>query len=183
MTKDEFEIICLEILSKKDKNTICCCVNRHPNTDSQAFLDFINNTMQKIVKERKNIFFMGDFNLNLLNYETHDDTNDFLNSMISYSVLPYILHPTRVTDYSSTVIDNIFSNITDCESKGGNITDCESKGGNILCDISDHFPQFIVLEKSIVDYNTCSFAKRDFSNFNENSFVQDYLFLNQVYTE
>ena len=51
---------------------------------------------------------MGDFNLNLLNYETHDDTNDFLNSMISYSFLPYILHPTRVTDYSSTVIDNIF---------------------------------------------------------------------------
>ena len=93
--------------------------------------------------------------------------------MISYSLLPYILHPTRVTDYSSTIIDNIFSNITDCE----------SKGGNILCDISDHFPQFIVLEKSIVDYNTCSFAKCDFSNFNENSFVQDYMPLNQVYTQ
>ena len=68
MTKDEFEIICLEILSKKDKNTLCCCAYRHPNTDGQAFLDFINNTMQKIIKERQNIFFMGDFNLNLLNY-------------------------------------------------------------------------------------------------------------------
>ena len=78
---------------------------------------------------------MGDFNLNLLNYETHDDTNDFLNSMISYSLLPYILHPTNITDYSSTAIDNIFSNITDCK----------FKGGNILCEISDHFPQFIVL--------------------------------------
>ena len=62
--------------------------------------------MQKIIKERKNIFFMGDFNLNLLNYETHAD---FLNLMISYSLLPYIMHqPTRVTDYSSAVIDNIF---------------------------------------------------------------------------
>ena len=91
MTKDEFEIICLEILSKKDKHTLCCCVYRHPNTDGQAILDFINNTMQKIIKERKKhmICFMGDFNLNLLNYETHDDTNDFLNSMISYSLLPY----------------------------------------------------------------------------------------------
>ena len=173
MTKDEFEIICLEILSKKDKNTLCCCAYRHPNTDGQAFSDFINNTMQKIIKERKNIFFMGDFNLNLLNYETHDDTNDFLNSMISYSLLPYIFHPTRVTDCSSAVIDNIFSNITGCE----------PKGGNILCDISDHFPQFIVLEKSIVDYNACSFSKRDFSNFNENSFVQDYLSLDQVRTQ
>ena len=53
----------------------------------------------------------------------------------------------------------------------------------IFCDISDHFPKFIVLEKSIVDYNTFSFAERDFSNFNENSFVQDYLSLDQVYTQ
>ena len=114
---------------------------------------------------------MGDFNLNLLTYETHADPNDFLNSMISYSLLPYIMHPTRVTDYSSTVIDNIFSNITDCE----------SKGSNVLCEISDHFPQFIIIEKSIVDYKACSFAKRDFSKVNENSFVQDYLSSDQVY--
>ena len=26
MKKDEFEIICLKYLSKKDKNTLCCCV-------------------------------------------------------------------------------------------------------------------------------------------------------------
>ena len=128
---------------------------------------------KRLSRKEKKTFFMGDFNLNLLNYEIHDDTNDFLNSMISYSLLPYTLHPTRVTDYSSTVIDNIFSKITDCE----------SKGGDILCDISDHFPEFIVLEKSIVDYNACSFAKHDFSHFNENSFVQDYLSLDQVYTQ
>ena len=56
MMKDEFEIICLEILSNKDKNTLFCLVYRHPNTDGQALLDFINNTMQKIIKKRENIF-------------------------------------------------------------------------------------------------------------------------------
>ena len=65
MTKDEFEIICLEIINKKDKNTLCCCVYRHPNTDGQTLLDFINNTVQKIIKERKNIFLWVDFNLKL----------------------------------------------------------------------------------------------------------------------
>ena len=49
---------------------------------------------------------MSDFNLNLLNYETHSDTNDFINSVISHSFLPYILHPTRVTEHSATIIDN-----------------------------------------------------------------------------
>ena len=29
VTKDEFENICLEILSKKDKNTLCCFAYRH----------------------------------------------------------------------------------------------------------------------------------------------------------
>ena len=104
---------------------------------------------------------MGDFNLNLLNYETHSDTNDFINSVISYSLLPYILHPTRVTEHSATIIDNIFSNITDCK----------STSGNILCQISDHFPQFIIVEKQTMSYKSCSFAKRDYSNFNEDNLL------------
>ena len=64
---------------------------------------------------------MGDFNVNLLNYEFHNYTNDFINTMISHYLLPYILHPTRVTDHSTTVIGNIFSNNTSYESISGNI--------------------------------------------------------------
>ena len=40
--------------------------------------------------------------------------------MISHYLLPHILHPTRVTDHSATVIDNIFSNNTVHESVSGN---------------------------------------------------------------
>ena len=36
--------------------------------------------------------------------ESHSDTNDFINTMVSHYLLPYVLHPTRV-DHSSTVID------------------------------------------------------------------------------
>ena len=56
---------------------------------------------------------MGDFNIDLLQYRSNSHTNDFINSVISHSFLPYIHQPTRVTDHSATVIDNIFSNITD----------------------------------------------------------------------
>ena len=64
---------------------------------------------------------MGDFNINLLSYETLSDTNNFLNSMISHNLLPHVLQPTRVTDHSATVIDNIFTNATDFETVNGNI--------------------------------------------------------------
>ena len=134
-----------------------------PNTDVQEFLNLIDNLLQKVTKERKSVFLMADFNLNLLNYGTHSDS-DFIKSVISYSFLPYILHPTRVTEHSATVTDNIFSNITDCE----------STSGNILCQISDHFPQFIIVEKCSISYSSCSFAKRDYSNFNKDDFVDDY---------
>ena len=120
--------------------------------------------MEKISKENKLIFLIGDFNINLLNYESHGETNDFINTMISHYLLPYILHPTRVTDHSVTVIDNIFSNNTSYE----------TTSGNIITQISDHFPQFLILNKVAMDYKTCSFAKLDFSNFSEQRFVDGF---------
>ena len=139
----------LKIINSKNKNILCCCVYRHPNSDVQEVTHFVNGILQTVTKENKHVFFLGDFNINLLNYEHHSDTNDFRNSMVSHYLLP---HPTRVTDHSATVIDNIFSNITDFE----------IKGGNILSEISDHYPQFIILDKVIPDYESCSFAKRDY---------------------
>ena len=106
--EDEFETLWIEIKNTKDKNILCCCAYRHPNTDVKKFNDHTDQIMQKISKENKLLFLMGNFNVNLLNYESHIDTNDFINTMISYYLLPYILHPTRVTDHSETVIDNIF---------------------------------------------------------------------------
>ena len=87
------------------------------NSDVQEFTHFVNGILQTVTKENKHVFFLGDFNLNLLNYENHSDTNYFLNSMVSHYLLLHILHPTRVTDHSATIIDNIFSNITDFENQ------------------------------------------------------------------
>ena len=71
------------------------------------------------------IFFMGDFNIDLLQYDTNTISNDFINS-ITAQFFPYIFQPTRVTDHSATVIDDIFSNITDSESISGNLTTLRS---------------------------------------------------------
>ena len=104
--------------------------------------------MTKISYENKLIFCMGDFNVNLLNYNTHNYTNKFMNNMISHYPLPHILHPTRVTDHSSKVNDNIFSNNTTFE----------TVSGNIMTHISDHFPQFIILNNTNIDYKRFSFS-------------------------
>ena len=43
-----------------------------------------------------------------------------------------------------------------------------------MTQISDHFPQFLILNKITVDYKACSFAKRYYSNFDEQKFVNGF---------
>ena len=99
-----------------------------------------------------------------IDYESHNERNDFINTMVSYYLLPHILHPTLVTDHSATVIDNIFSNNTSHK----------TVSGNIITQISDHFPQFIILDKIVIDYKSCSYAKCDFTNFDEQKFIAGF---------
>ena len=110
------------------------------------------------------LLIMGDFNINLCNYDSHTETNDFINLMVSNYLLPHILHSARVTDHSATIIANIFSN--NCE--------LDTLNGNLLSQISDHFPQFLIIKNVTVDYRNCSLFQYDYSKFNEQSFINDF---------
>ena len=73
--------------------------------------NFLNKLLEKVSKEQKSLYLLGDFNVNLLNYNDHTPINEFLDSLASNSVISYILQPTGITDHSETLIDNIFSNV------------------------------------------------------------------------
>ena len=55
--------------------------------------NYLSGLLDMISKEEK-IYLLGDFNINLLNYNEHKPTNDFLDSFASSSLLPYIFQPT-----------------------------------------------------------------------------------------
>ena len=101
--------------------------------DVLEFNNHLNQMLEKVYKEQKQTFLLGDFNINLLNYNIHQPTNNFLDSLASNSTIPYIMQPTRLTSHSKTLIDNIFSNILSSEIMSGNLT----------ATISDHLPQFL----------------------------------------
>ena len=61
---------------------------------------------------RKQGFIMGDFNIYSLNYASHPPTNDFKNNFLFTNFQPCIHHRTRVSDNSSSVIADIFINLT-----------------------------------------------------------------------
>ena len=130
--------------------------------DGLEFNNHLNQMLEKVSKEQKQIFLLGDFNINLLNYNIHQPTNDFLDSLASNSIIPYILQPTRLTSHSKTLIDNIFSNILSSEIISGNLT----------ATISDHLPQFLFSPNP--SDNRSNIFERDWSKFNKENFILDY---------
>ena len=75
--------------------------------------NYLNKQLEYISKEQKSVFLLGDFIVNPLNYNEHDQTIEFLDSVASNSFMTLILQPTRITSHSNTLIDNIYSNVID----------------------------------------------------------------------
>ena len=71
----------------------------------------------------------------LLNHNDNTPCQDFFNFMLSKSFIPLTRKPTRISDTSSTLIDNIFVN-----SSFSDIT-----SGIIVSDVTDHFPIYALL--------------------------------------
>ena len=128
--------------------------------------NYLNNLLEKTSKEQKYIFLLGDFNVNLLNYNEHNEANEFLDSLASNSFISLILQLTRITSHSNTLIDNIFSNVIDPDVISGNLT----------ATISDHLPQFAIIPNKFgnISGNKSSIYERDWSTFDQENFILDY---------
>ena len=61
---------------------------RYPSTDVTGFnCNYLNNLLENISKQQKSIFLRGDFNVNLLNYNEHNQTNEFLDSLVPNKII------------------------------------------------------------------------------------------------
>ena len=113
----------IEIINKNEKNMVAGCNYKH---SKQTIPDFLDNhllpLLEKLSHENKQILIMGDFSINLFNYDNKNTVN-FRDTMFSYSYLPFINMPTRVTGHSEeTLIDNIFYNKPILNITAGNIS-------------------------------------------------------------
>ena len=165
--KNELESTFIEIVNPKKSNIIVGVIYRHPSVDLTDFnCNYLNKLLENISKEQKSIFLLGDFNVNLLNYNEHNQTNEFLDSLASNSFIPLILQPTTIISHSNTLTDNIFSNAID----PGIIS------GNLTAIISDHFLQFVIIPHMFgnIPGNKSNIYERDWSKFDRENFILDY---------
>ena len=129
----QLESVFVEIDRPKETNIIVGTIYRHPCMSVSEFnSEYLTPILNKISSEKKQILLLGDFNIDLLKCTDDNQVLSFLDTLGSHLVAPQILLPTRVTERSKTLIDNILSSPTE----SGTIS------GNVVYSISDHLPQF-----------------------------------------
>ena len=102
-----FESRFIEIECKR-KNIVAEVVYRS-HTSIDNFTNDIEPIFKKLNSERKHLYIMGDFNIDLLKADVHRPTHEYLELLYSYSMLPTIYKPTRITESTATIIDNILT--------------------------------------------------------------------------
>ena len=83
--------------------------------------------------------FGGDINIDLLKNE-QTQTQNYLDTLLSFNLTSAITIPTRFTDRSVTLIDHIFIRLP--KLKINNMI----TAGNLITDISDHLPNFVIID-------------------------------------
>ena len=130
MEKKFFESIFIKAIFG-GKSIICGAICRSPSPETNAndiFLLNLNNCLSKIPPSC-NCVIGGDFNYNLLNHEGKF-VNRFIDSMYENAFRSMIIKPTRITDTTAIVLDQIWTK-----------AEFEEAHAYILVDsLADHLP-------------------------------------------
>ncbi|KAK3917726.1 Neutral ceramidase [Frankliniella fusca] len=112
------------------------CIYRSPSGDVNEFCDKLDQCIQRVNAKKNQVLLCGDFNIDILGYQTSVDLNGKkLMSILQENGLHSITNKsTRVTNMSRSAIDHIITNIDykQYESK------CDIETG-----LSDHYMQCI----------------------------------------
>ena len=135
-TLGKLELIFIEIVCPQSSKIIVECIYKLPSLQANNFTnDIILSLLGKLNKENsKKIFLLVGFNIVLLQYEISEPVDNFVDKRLSNFIFPLILLPARISNSSSTLIDNTlgcnFQFISD----------------NFTSTVSDYLPQLAIIE-------------------------------------
>ena len=151
-----WEDLVIRILNKNNhKDIYLCNIYRPPkgnitNEILATFTEEITTLLSDLKRSRSVINVLGDFNIDLLQINDKVIIKQYFENMMTLSMYPKITLPTRITDASATLIDNIFCNSNN---------DKNETAGILLSDLSDHFPYFYAF-KDKMDYKKDIYSKK-----------------------
>ena len=132
-----WEYLCIEISQKAPypQKYVIVNVYRPPNEIGDKFNIFVNEFdmfLNNLSKMNRSTYICADFNIDLLRIHKKHNYRNFFDTVLSAGFYPKITLPTRITDTSNTLIDNILVNVIDDR----------HISGIMINKISDHQPIF-----------------------------------------
>ena len=89
---EDGESLSIEIINKTT-NVIITTSYRPPAGKMKPFKNFLKQVLSKNLKSNKTMFLVGDFNLNVLDYESNTKVKNFFNLIFQHSLIPVINKP------------------------------------------------------------------------------------------
>ncbi|ESN97412.1 hypothetical protein HELRODRAFT_178204 [Helobdella robusta] len=167
---ESIESVSVNVHLNRNRTIKLIAIYHPPNTNIDEFFKFFEIFLQN---SGFSTYLVGDFNVDLGSYIKNKFNFEMMLS--HYKFQPLINLPTRVSTFSSSVIDNILTNMDNSYNCGG-----------VISDLSDHFPIFCLIKSNEEVSNnststTCNFLHYDIpiiknilSNFNWDQIIFDF---------
>ena len=115
----EIEICTVKIKASSNMYTISAIYRpRYKYSHVKIFSDLLSKLLTKPLFKQGNTILLGDFNINLLEHATHNETAEFLNTMQTINFIPLIARPTRFPEGNQnaqpSLLDHIYTNFLHC---------------------------------------------------------------------
>ena len=140
MVKFKFESECYENISvmvalRNGKKLLVSSMYRPPNTDAQKFIDEYGKLLTEMKRTPNCDLVIGlDHNMDLIKSTIHRLTSEFISLNLDLLMMPVITRPTRITNSTATLIDNIIVEQSMLDLCTSNV---------LVEDISDHLPSVL----------------------------------------
>ena len=160
LCQDGVESCWIELPQKRQKSVMIGCIYRHPSSHRGSFYEALKPQLERLNNKEHEVFVLGAININFLKYNDDSYTSDYLDMLLDLSFMPLITKATRITNYTSTLIDHIYTNVPEKI----------NTAGICLADISDHLPIFCSIANKLPITNEIKYF-RDFSKFDNEAFL------------
>ena len=139
------------------------CICKHPTANVEEFTFKFDEFLNKLNPNKYDMYIVGDINIDLLKYHSHQqETERYLDMIYSLDLLPVITKSTRITSHTATLIDHIYTNTVN-----------RLTSGIVTVDISDHLPVFCIVDTPLKKQNRQNMYFRDYGKFYTELYLHD----------
>ena len=160
MCNNDIECQWLELKLPTQRNVIICNTYRPPQGNVTNFLDHIELCLEQIDYIRKDVFIMGDTNIDVLDKKllAAKELKEFLSQT---GLINCIKTPTRFSSQRNSCLDHIYTN-------SGIINECDTLDVNL----SDHLAVFVNRKKQKPLNEKTNFNGRSYRNYDTDIFAE-----------